>query len=120
MPIEYSIDEEKNLVCITASGKTTPLEWGKAFIEINGDTKRHRDMNVCFDVRRHESVIPSDSIESMSKRIEKKDKTVKWAFVVSRQISEEKVSSLAIELQKKNIAVKAFYDSHDADKWLSG
>ena len=119
MPITSSIVEAKELVSIVASGVTSDKEWADACLSLERNPRRKENMDMFFDFRRHESIVPVEVIQSLSTRVHLKNEKIKWAFLISRSSSYEKVTALTAVLEKKSIEGKAFYDMGEAEKWLS-
>ena len=117
MPIKYVIDEKAGIISLTVSGLTDGMEWADAYLKIKGDPLRREDMNLIFDFRSHVTVTTGQVIESLARRITPKESPVKWALVVSREISRDKAGVLASRLKPKNIQVKSFDNMSFARAW---
>lgn len=118
MGVEFDLDTERKLVYVTASGETQASDWHDCFEALRDHDLRTNDMNVLLDFREHESVVPTDTVIALCGMVEEKTSTVKWAFVVSRTVSEGMVKMASVYLAGNNVEAKAFWDRETAEAWL--
>jgi len=118
MPISYNIDQDKNMISIIVSGETTNNEWYEIFNKIKKAEKRNEHMNVLFDFRNHKTVVATEVVQELTKRIEQKEKKVKYAFLTARLVSVGMTNMARAFLENKNIEAKAFKEQEEALTWL--
>lgn len=118
MALEYKINEEKNLISINVTGKTTETDWYGLFYKAKKNTKRKEEMNVLIDFRKHETVVSTEVVRKLCSFAEKKEKKVKWAFIISRNVSLGMANMASFLIEEKNIDIKAFENENDALEWV--
>jgi hypothetical protein len=118
MGLDFTVDSEKATVYLTAEGVTTSDDWRECFVKLRDHPLRREYMKVLLDFRRHESVVPTDTVLELSGQVEEKTRPVRWAFVVSRLVSFGMVNMASVFLARKNVKAKAFWDRDEAEAWL--
>ena len=119
MVITYLIDPGKDTVYITAVGVTKDQEWKETSERINQDPKYHDHINVILDMRQHESVVSTDFVWDYCFSIANKSQPVKWAIIISREVSLGMTNMLSELLSRKNFLVKPYTTIQEAEAWIS-
>ena len=118
MPIKYSIDEDANLMHLTAHGETTNKEWMDIFLQIKRDPKRRTNTSYLLDYSKHLSPVSFEYMLAIAKRVEPRESPLKWAFILERGMSDENVQRFRAILGPKNIVIESFSDIESGKKWL--
>lgn len=119
MPLDYDIDSENMIVSIAVSGETADKDWFDLFNELKNDSKRKEEMNVLFDFRKHKTVVSTDVVYKLTALTEKKKERIKWALIISRQVSLGLAYMAAVLLKDKNIELQTFENEKEALEWLN-
>ena len=88
MPVTYIIDSNNNFIYITGKGETSNNDWLNIKSELFDGPEDHSKKNLLIDVINLETLPSSSFIESFIYSLESiKESTIKWAIVVSKEVS---------------------------------
>jgi hypothetical protein len=121
MPLTYTVDPESRLVTAVASGRLESDEAIAVFDEIMSHTHFGSGMRLLSDHRNLESVLPTEFVLTMVRRIEKKPELFadsKWAFVESGMARYGMARMASILLERSPVELRVFRDIAKARDWL--
>ena len=111
-------DLRESHVLIEAIGETRPEEWLATLAELQ-QRVGEEGSDAILDFSRHETPIPSATIDTLVSRIGSKPVRRKWAFVVTKPVSIGLVNLIRRSLNAANIEVATFASAADAAQWLT-
>lgn len=114
--IEYAVLDTH--VRVRAIGETRPAEWLETLSELQQQVGSS-GMDAVLDFSRHETPIPTATIDALVSRISSRPRKRRWAFVVIKPVSIGLVNLVRRSLAAANIEVATFETAHDAERWLS-
>jgi len=118
VPIRYDIEKDGGLVRVTVEGSTEEKDWADALDAMAGDPD-FEPGRMLIDVRKHESVAPSDIMWKIGRMTGSHALNARWALVVSRPVSEGMANMLSTLVDKAGVKVKAYRSLEEAEAWLS-
>ena len=121
MPLTYTVDPESRLVTAVASGRLESEEAIAVFDEIMSHTQFGSGMRLLSHHRNLESVLPTEFVLTMVRRIEKKRELFedcKWAFVESGMARYGMARMASILLERSPVELRVFRDIAKARDWL--
>jgi hypothetical protein len=121
MPFEYSIQPDQNLVNVVASGKIDSNQALAVFDEIMSQLDFGEGMMMLSDHRGLESVLPTEFVQAMVRRIEANRqlfRNARWAFVESGTARYGLARMASILLERSPVELRVFRDIDKARLWL--
>jgi hypothetical protein len=117
VPIHYDVDGDNELVRVFVEGTTDAKDWTDAIADMvaNPDFTPKR---LLVDVRRHESVAPSEIMWKIGELPGPGARNARWALVVSHPASEGMALMLATLVAEAGVEVRTFRDPDEAEAWL--
>jgi hypothetical protein len=121
MPFEYSIQPDQNLVNVVASGKIDSNQALAVFDEIMSQLDVGGSMMMLSDHRALESVLPTEFVQPIVRRIEANRelfRNARWAFVESGTARYGMARMASILLERSPVELRVFRDIDKARVWL--
>ena len=121
MPLTYTIDPDSRLVTAVASGRLESDEAITVFDEIMSHTQFGSGMRLLSDHRNLESVLPTEFVQTMVRRIKKRPELFegcRWAFVESGMARYGMARMASILLERSPLELRVFRDIDKARDWL--
>ncbi|UCG86058.1 MAG: hypothetical protein JSW71_19465 [Gemmatimonadota bacterium] len=121
MPLTYTIDRDSRFVTAVASGR---LESGQAltmFDEIMSQVDPGVGMKLLSDHRTLESVMPTEFVVSMVRRVQANPEVfagARWAFVESGEARYGMARMASLLLERSPVDLQVFRDVDEARAWL--
>ena len=121
MPLTYTIDPETRLVTAVASGQLQAGDAIAVFDEIMSHADFVSGMRLLSDHRDLESVLPTEFVQTMLRRIEMKRELFegcRWAFVESGVARYGMARMASILMERSPVELRVFRNIDKARDWL--
>ena len=123
MPFTYEIDEERDYLAVSASGKITSREALATYDEIVADPRFHPGMKILSDHRELDTVLPIAFVRAWVSRMEEAGalfKGTRAALVESGTVRYGMARMASILAEPTQIVLRVFRDIDEARRWLEG
>jgi len=120
MPVDYVVDESRQLVVWTATGATTDAEWRACEERSRQDPRCLAIPRVLVDVSANESVLSRSYVTGLVGRLlaDPHPPGSRWAIVVSQDVSAGVSHQVGGFLGSIGVDVRVFREREEAERWL--
>ncbi|UCD23914.1 MAG: hypothetical protein JSW51_12915 [Gemmatimonadota bacterium] len=121
MPMTYQIDPQRRLVTAIASGRLESADAIAVFDEVMSHPDFGTGMRLLSDHRQLESVLPTEFVKAMVRRIEDHPdmfQNSRWAFIESGMARYGMARMASILLERSPVKLRVFRNIERARRWL--
>jgi hypothetical protein len=123
MPVQYVIDEDANVVTVTAVGSVTKEEDLDCFRTLFVDAAYRPGMGLLLDYRKRQSVATTDEVKQYVEAgatLRERFGDSRCAVVVSEDVAFGMARMHSMLAEENSIPTNAFRDIEAAMRWLTG
>ncbi|MEJ2663496.1 MAG: hypothetical protein P8107_05530 [Spirochaetia bacterium] len=121
MPVEFSVNTEKNLVHIKVTGLANTEELLNCFTEVMSHPDFHSGMKTFTDLRQAAHFVKPEDVRKIAGLLTRNIKRIKGgkaAAVVSKEVSFGMARMLQMYTERVPFKIEVFYEADRALQWL--